>query len=112
MQPSAVWGTPLLCEIRFGFEEVIQILHDAGADPTMRASCQKFEDQSPIELAKRGIKLRGYHGMKAEYQRILKLLEMHKLVMLLLQLLCLQSQPFRMLQSLQQRNGMPLKHAL
>lgn len=72
---SAVWGTPLLCAIRFGFEEVIQILLDAGEDPTMRASCQKFEDQSPIELAKRGIKLRSYRGMKAEYQRVLKLLK-------------------------------------
>ncbi|KAK1141815.1 hypothetical protein N8T08_008480 [Aspergillus melleus] len=48
---SAEWGTPLHCAVHFAMEDVIQILLDAGADPTMRVECSQFPNETPAEVA-------------------------------------------------------------
>ncbi|GIC93245.1 uncharacterized protein Aud_009727 [Aspergillus udagawae] len=70
---SADWGTPLHCAVRFAMEDVVQILLDAGADPTARPGCKQFRDQSPAEVAELLIQAND-PSMQAKYQSILKLL--------------------------------------
>ncbi|GFF56485.1 26S proteasome non-ATPase regulatory subunit 10 [Aspergillus lentulus] len=70
---SANWGTPLHCAVRFAMEDVVQILLDAGADPTARPGCKQFRDRSPAEVAELHIQVK-HPSMQAKYQSILKLL--------------------------------------
>ncbi|KAF9893108.1 hypothetical protein FE257_012519 [Aspergillus nanangensis] len=69
----ANWGTPLLCAVRFGMEDIVEILLDAGADPTARPECKQFRGQSPSELAETRIRCQS-SIMEVHYRSILKLL--------------------------------------
>ncbi|KAF9883747.1 hypothetical protein FE257_003001 [Aspergillus nanangensis] len=68
----ANWGTPLLCAVRFGMEDIVQILLDAGADPTARPECKQFRGDSPSELAESQIHAKDDPCMEAHYRSIIK----------------------------------------
>lgn len=70
---SAEWGTPLHCAVHFAEEEVVQILLDAGADPTARAECKQFGERDPAELAELQHDVR-QPCMQGSYKSILQLL--------------------------------------
>lgn len=70
---SAEWGTPLLCAVHFAQGEVVQILLDAGADPTARAECRQYRNKDPAELAELQHDFK-HPCMQGLYKSILQLL--------------------------------------
>ena len=56
---SAEWSTPSHCAVHFAEKEAVQILLDAGADPTARAECKKSRNKDPAELAELQHDVRG-----------------------------------------------------
>ncbi|KNG88400.1 hypothetical protein ANOM_004298 [Aspergillus nomiae NRRL 13137] len=70
---SADWGTPLHCAVCLAMENLVQILLDAGADPTAQLGCKQFRDRSPAEVAELLIRVKD-PSSQAKYQSILKLL--------------------------------------
>lgn len=73
---SAEWGTPLHRAVYLAKEEVVKLLLEAGADPTARANCRQFKNQSPSEVAERRLQ-RDPH-LQAPLQTILELLQSYQ----------------------------------
>ncbi|PYI01180.1 ankyrin [Aspergillus sclerotiicarbonarius CBS 121057] len=72
---SEQWGTPLHCAIRFYMTGVVQILLDAGADPTARADCKGLRNKSPADLAESKIQqFSEKPSIQATFYSILRLL--------------------------------------
>ncbi|KAH8431509.1 ankyrin repeat domain-containing protein [Aspergillus melleus] len=69
---SAEWGTPLHCAVHFAMQDVIQVLLDAGADPTMRVECRQFPNETPAEVAE--FMRQSDPDDEEEFRRVLNLL--------------------------------------
>ncbi|GKZ82885.1 hypothetical protein AnigIFM56816_007710 [Aspergillus niger] len=73
---SEKWGTPLHVAARFADGEVIQLLLDAGADPTARSNGTAFRGRTPAEVAEWKMRASSEHsGMKPVYQSTIELLK-------------------------------------
>ncbi|RAH78950.1 ankyrin [Aspergillus japonicus CBS 114.51] len=72
---SAEWGTPLHRAVYLAKGRVVELLLEAGADPTARVECRQFGDRSPVGVAE----ARGQRdpALQVPLQNIIELLRSH-----------------------------------